>query len=181
MSQNASKNKQKKKEPKKDKKLFAQLFIPAQVRIGDVQELLQHETRQEPSSLPKEGEIYSGNKAGLLPCLKGDIEFPTPEPVFFFHAFTGYNQVFYFNMCKKKVAWKIWKSYLEVADKFINLGNLPLKESIDLGFPIIELFIALMYKRTITAITVYETRREMFMKDGRDLETIPPTSAALHK
>ena len=43
LSQNASKNK--KKEPKKDKKLFAQLFIAAQVRIGNVQGLLQHEAR----------------------------------------------------------------------------------------------------------------------------------------
>ena len=36
-----------------------------------------------------------------------------------------------------------------------------------------------MYKRTTNAITVDEARREMFVKDGRDLETIPPISAAL--
>ena len=110
MSQNASKNKQKKKEPKKDKKLFAQLFIPAQVRIGDVQELLQHETRQEPSSLPKEGEIYSGNKAGLLPCLKGDIEFPTPEPVFFFMHLLDTTKRFISICAKRKLRGKYGKA-----------------------------------------------------------------------
>ena len=34
-------------------------------------------------------------------------------------------------------------------------------------------------KRTAIAITIDELRREMFFKDRRDLETIPPTSAAL--
>ena len=67
-SQNSSKNE--KKELKRDRKLFAQLFITAQVRGGDVQELFQHETRREPPSLSKEGEIRSGNKTDLLPCLK---------------------------------------------------------------------------------------------------------------
>ena len=36
-----------------------------------------------------------------------------------------------------------------------------------------------MYKRTTNAITVEKPRREMFLKDGRDLETIPPTSSGL--
>ena len=66
----------------------------------------------------------------------------------FFHAFTGCDQVSYFSMCKKKIGWKTWKSFPEVTDKFINLGDLPSIESADLVFPIIEHFIALIYKRT---------------------------------
>ena len=82
-------------------------------------------------------------------------------------------------MGKKKVAWKTWKSYPEVTDKFINHGDLPSKEFVDLVFPIIERFTALIYKRTNNTITVDEARREMFVKDGMDLETIRPTSDAL--
>ena len=85
----------------------------------------------------------------------------------------------YFNICKKEIARKTRKSYPEVTDKFINLDDLPLKKSADKAFPIIERFTALMYKRTNSAITVDEARREMFLIDGRDLETIPPTPAAL--
>lgn len=36
-----------------------------------------------------------------------------------------------------------------------------------------------MHKRTTNAITVDEAQREIFVKDGRDVEPIPPTSAAL--
>ena len=82
----------------------------------------------------------------------------------------------YFNTYKKQVAWKIWKSYPEVTDKIIKLGDLPSKESADLVFPIIESFTALVYKRIIT---IDEVLREMLVKHGRDLKTIPPTSAAL--
>ena len=38
----------------------------------------------------------------------------------------------YFNMCKKEVTWKTWKSFPEVTDKFINLGDLTSKESVDI-------------------------------------------------
>ena len=66
---------------KRDRKLFALLFIAAQVRGGDLQELFQHERRREPPSLSKDDETRSGNKADLLPCLKDDREFPTTEPI----------------------------------------------------------------------------------------------------
>ena len=84
-----------------------------------------------------------------------------------------------FQHMQKGNCGKTRKSYPEVTDKFINLGDLPLKEPADKAFPIIERFTALMYKRTNNAITVDEARREMFLIDGRDLETIPPTPAAL--
>ena len=69
------------------------------------------------------------------------------KALLFFHAFTGCDQVSHFSMCKKKIGWKTWKSFPEVTDKFINLGDLPSTESADLAFPIIEHFIALIYKR----------------------------------
>ena len=36
-----------------------------------------------------------------------------------------------------------------------------------------------MYKRTTNTISVDEVRRELFVKNGRDLEAIPRMSAAL--
>ena len=55
-------------------------------------------------------------------------------------------------MCKQKTAWKKWESYPEVTDKFINLGDLPPKESANLVFSIMERFTALMCKKTTNAI-----------------------------
>ena len=52
----------------------------------------------------------------------------------------------YFNMYKKEVAWRTWKSFPEVTDKLINLGDLPSKESVDLAFPIIKRFTDLCTK-----------------------------------
>ena len=49
-------------------------------------------------------------------------------------------------MYKKEVAWRTWKSFPEVTDKLINLGDLPSKESVDLAFPITERFTDLCTK-----------------------------------
>ena len=76
MSQQNSKNKEK-KELKRDRKLFAQLFIAAQVKMIDVQELFEQETRRESPVFTKKGDILSGNQADLIPCLKDDRNFPT--------------------------------------------------------------------------------------------------------
>ena len=78
-AQNSTKTE--KKQLKNDRKLFAQLYIVTQVRGGDIKELFTHETRKEPPSLSKEGEIRSGNKADLLPCIKGDMTLSATEPV----------------------------------------------------------------------------------------------------
>jgi len=78
-SQLASKSE--KKQLKKDMKMFAQLYIATQVRGGDIQALFCYETRREPPSLSKNGEIRSGNKADLLPCLRIDADLTTEEPV----------------------------------------------------------------------------------------------------
>ena len=74
-----------------------------------------------------------------------------------------------FQHMQKESCMENIESFPEVTDKFINLGDLPSKGSVDVAFPIIEGFTALMYKRTTNAITVDEAGREMFVKDGRDL------------
>ena len=101
------------------------------------------------------------------------------QALLFFHSFTGCDQVSYFNSAKKKSAWKTWNSFPEITTDFLKLSKAPTLEIVETSFPMIERFTALMYKRTTNATSVDEVRREMFVKDGRDLETIPPTSAAL--
>ena len=44
---------------------------------------------------------------------------------------------------------------------------------------LIERFVSPMYKRTTNCLTLNETRREMFGKDGKDLITTPLPSGAL--
>ena len=89
---------------KRDRKLFAQIFIAVQVRGRDVQEL-----KRGPPSISKEGEIRSGNKADLLPCLKDDREFPTTEPISQSAALEGLVLV---NMLKPKNS-KTFTDYAE--------------------------------------------------------------------
>lgn len=96
----------------------------------------------------------------------------------FFHVFIRCNKVPYFNICKT-FTWKTYKSYPDVTHKFINLGDLPSNESVELESPIIEHFTALMYQRTTNATTIDEAHYEMCIKDKKDLETIPPTAASL--
>ena len=88
-----------------------------------------------------------------------------------FYAFIGFDLASYFHMCRKKVTWETWESYHELTDKFIKVGDLPSKESVDLTCLIIERSTACMCKRTMNAITIDEVRRETFVKDGWDLET----------
>ena len=45
--------------------------------------------------------------------------------------------------------------------------------------PDIERFVALMYDRTSTSLTVNEARKDLFTRKGRSIENIPPTYGAL--
>ena len=97
----------------------------------------------------------------------------------FFHAFSGCDQLSFFSHCKKKNAWNLWQCFDEITDVFVTLSEMPTKQQIADSLPMIERFVALMYKRSPNCDKVNELRREMFVKDGRDIETIPPTTAAL--
>ena len=58
------------KETKDHLHLFSQLYVATQVRDGDMEEFFKHETLSHPPSLSKFGEIRSGDKSELIPCLK---------------------------------------------------------------------------------------------------------------
>ena len=99
----------------------------------------------------------------------------------FFHAFTGCDQVSFFGYCGKLKAWKTWKMFPEVTRTFKMLSNFPTLNQVKDAMPIIEQFVALMYKSTTMSKTVNEARRELFIKDSRNLENIPPTAASLYQ
>ena len=52
--------------------MFSQLYIAAQVRNGDIDELFRHETRKHPPALAKDGQIRGSVKSGLLTYLQID-------------------------------------------------------------------------------------------------------------
>ena len=78
-----------------------------------------------------------------------------------------------------KTAWKTWSNFPEVTQTFVKLRESPSNQDIADAFPLIEHFTALMYKQKTNALSVDKARRKMFVKDGRDFETIPITSSAL--
>ena len=47
------------------------------------------------------------------------------------------------------------------------------------AMPLIERYTSLIYKRTTYCFKVNDTRRELFVKEGRDIGIIPPTQASL--
>ena len=99
----------------------------------------------------------------------------------FFHAFTGCDQVSFFASCKKTKAWNTWSSLPDMTEVFLALSNCPSPSQVAAAMPLIERFTYVMYKRTTNCLTVDETRREMFVEDGNDLSSIPPTSSALRE
>ena len=44
-----------------------------------------------------------------------------------------------------------------------------------------EKFVTIMFKSTTTCVSVNDLRRELFIKESKDLEAIPPSSASLHQ
>ena len=111
--------------------------------------------------------------------LFSQLEEKKARGLLFFHAFSGCDQVSFFSHCKKKNAWNLWQCFDEITDVFVTLSEIPTKQQIADSLPMIERFVALMYKRSTNCDKVNELRREMFVKDGGDIETIPPTIAAL--
>ena len=101
------------------------------------------------------------------------------EALLFFHAFTGCDQVSYFNSIGKKKAWKTWMAMDNMTDVFKVLSKLPSLENVQDSMEMISRYTVVMYNRTSNSANVNEARRTLFVKDGKDLDSIPPTESAL--
>ena len=87
----------------------------------------------------------------------------------FFHAFTGCDQVSFFSHCGKTKAWKAWSNLPEVTETFVLLGSKPAIGDVTKSMQVIEKFVTTMYKSTTTCVSVNDLRREMFIKESKDL------------
>jgi hypothetical protein len=96
-----------------------------------------------------------------------------------FHAFTGCDTVSSFRGRGKKTAWNIWNVFDEVTEAFILLANNP--QTIPPHCQVLlERFVVLLYDRTSNITEVNEARVE-FVTQGRALDNITPTQAALYQ
>ena len=97
----------------------------------------------------------------------------------FFHAFTGCDTTSYFCGRGKKTAFQAWNNYPEVTPVFISLSN-PQNALTDEQLHALERFVILMYSRTSTHSRVNAARQALFSQ-GRSIEAVPPTQAALEQ
>ena len=95
----------------------------------------------------------------------------------FFHGFTGCDTVSFFSSVGKKTSWEVWMSDPEFTKLFNQILTSP--ECLLDQLPQVERFVSLMYDKTSIHSKVNDTRKHLFTKRGRMLETIPPTEAAL--
>ena len=91
-----------------------------------------------------------------------------------FHAFIGCDTVSFFSSVGMKTCWDVWMSNPEFRNVFLKIVTSP--EIISDIFLEVERFVSLMYD---LYCRVNGTRKHLFTKRGRMLETIPPTQAAL--
>jgi len=99
-----------------------------------------------------------------------------------FHAFTGCDTVSAFAGKGKRSAWEAWNVFPDLTKTFLGLMDLPPGGSIpgDLMTDI-ERFVVILYHRSSQTSSVNMTRKDLFTKNPKSLELLPPTQAALEQ
>ena len=98
-----------------------------------------------------------------------------------FHAFSGCDTTSSFHGKGKRSVWEAWKSFPEVTSAFLFIAENPFK-AVDITFPhfmTLERFTVILYDKTSDCQYLNESRRELFCKKNRRLESLPPTQDAL--
>ena len=95
-----------------------------------------------------------------------------------FHALTGCDTVSFFAGKGKAKAWEVWMAFPQATEAFLYLASGPdaLQETY---CETLEQFVVLIYDKTSSVTIVNEARQHLFSRQGRSLENIPPTKAAL--
>ena len=78
----------------------------------------------------------------------------------------------------KKTAMDTWNRFPEATTAFLSLTSTP-SEVNDTCMATLERFVVLLYDRTSVKSCVDDARMQLFVKKGRQFDTIPPTRAAL--
>ena len=95
-----------------------------------------------------------------------------------FHALTGCDTTSFFSGRGKKTAWDVWKMFQPLTYALYTVSNKP--HSIpDDTFAEIQRFVVLMYNRSSGHRKVNDARIDLFCKNSRSIENIPPTEDAL--
>ena len=97
-----------------------------------------------------------------------------------FHAFTRCDKVSFMSHVTKSAAWKVWNLFDDITPIFAALSHQPIFTQIRDAMPTIERFTVLLYSCTSNCLTTNKYRRELFCQ-GRSIDNLPPTSAALWK
>jgi hypothetical protein len=97
----------------------------------------------------------------------------------FFHALSGCDTVSAFALKGKKSFWDTWSRCSEITECFAILSSQPTINDVESLLKHVERFIVILYDRGSKASSVNEARMEMFSKQGRGMEAIPPTQSAL--
>ena len=94
----------------------------------------------------------------------------------FFHAYTGCDNVSFFRGIGKKTTFDIWNVYPEVTGVFMEI--LQTQEITQHNLAFMERYAVMLYDRTSKLESVNEARMHLFTQKHRQIENIPPSSAA---
>ena len=78
------------------------------------------------------------------------------EELLFFHAFTGCDQVPYFNSIGK-LAWESWMAMVSMTDVFKVLSKQPFHQNVQDSMEMISRYTVVIYNRTSNSANVNET------------------------
>ena len=98
-----------------------------------------------------------------------------------FHSFTGCDTTSSFYRRGKKTAWEAWNNFPEITSAFSRISLQPF-ENFDAAtshFRMLERYTVLLYNKSSTLEDVNEARMELFCRENKSMENIPPTSDAL--
>ena len=98
--------------------------------------------------------------------------------ILLWYAFTGCDITSSFAGRGKTSAWETWKAFPEVTESFKRLSDCPSTITED-EWALIERYVILLYDRSYLNTDVNSARRQVFTKEGRPVDGLPPTKDAL--
>ena len=106
---------------------------------------------------------------------------PRSRSLSVFHALTDCDTASAFKGKGKKTAWQAWQIYEAVTDTFVHLASHAFEHlSVEcLHFQRIDRLTVIIYDRTSPLSSVNQAREELFCRESRSIDRIPPTQDAL--
>ena len=97
------------------------------------------------------------------------------------HAFTGSDTTSHFHGKGEKSAWDAWKAYADITRTFACIAEQPFQPlTIESElFEKLERYTCVLYDKSSTVTNVNELRQEMFSRQSKMMENIPPTQVNL--